>query len=83
MVTEQKKHWYVVHTRSGYENRVRANLEQRIKSMNVEDEIFQVVVPTEEEVEVRSGQRKTITKKTFPGYVMVQMKNITRLKSRF
>ncbi|MCD6358711.1 MAG: transcription termination/antitermination factor NusG [Dehalococcoidia bacterium] len=75
MVTkEQEKNWYVIHTRSGYENRVKTNLKQRIKSMGVEDEILRVVVPTEEEVEVRSGQRRTITKKTFPGYVIVEMK---------
>jgi transcriptional antiterminator NusG len=72
--SQDEKHWYVVHTRSGYENRVKENLEQRIKSMNAENEIFQVVVPTEEEVEVRSGQRRTVTRKTFPGYVLVQMK---------
>ena len=70
----KEKQWYVVHTRSGYENRVKTNLEQRIKSMNAEEEIFQVVVPTEEEVEIRGGQRKTVTKKTFPGYIIVQMK---------
>lgn len=74
MAEEEGKRWYVIHTRSGYENRVKTNLEQRIKSMNVEEEIFQVVIPTEEEVEVRGGQKKTITKKTFPGYVLVQMK---------
>jgi transcriptional antiterminator NusG len=71
---EGEKRWYVIHTHSGYENRVKVNLGQRIKSMNVEDEIFSVVVPTEEETVVREGQRRTITKKVFPGYVLVQMK---------
>ena len=71
---QEEKIWYVVHTRSGYENRVKENLEQRIKSMNAENEIYRVVVPTEEEVEVRGGQRRTVTRKTFPGYVLVQMK---------
>ncbi len=71
---EERKLWYVVHTRSGYENRVKENLEQRIKSMGAEDEIFRIVVPTEEEVEVRGGQRRTVTRKTFPGYVLVQMR---------
>jgi transcriptional antiterminator NusG len=66
--------WYVVHTYSGYENRVKANLEQRIKSMNAQDQISRVEVPTEEEIEVRSGQRQTVAKKLFPGYVLVQMK---------
>lgn len=73
-VEKDKREWYVVHTYSGYENKVRANLEQRIKSMSAEDEVFQVVVPTEDEVEVRDGQRQTIAKKLFPGYVLVQMK---------
>lgn len=71
---EEEKRWYVVHTRSGYENRVKANLEQRIKSMDAEKEIFRVEVPTEREIEVRGGQRRTVSKKIFPGYIVVQMK---------
>lgn len=65
--------WYVVHTYSGYENRVKTNLEQRTKSMDMEAKIFQVVVPTEDEIEVKGGQRRTVARKVFPGYVLVQM----------
>lgn len=68
------KQWYVVHTYSGYEERVKKNLEQRIKSMDVGAEIAQIVIPTEEEIEVRGGQRRTVTKKILPGYVLVEMK---------
>ena len=67
------KRWYVVHTYSGYEDRVRRNLEQRIKFMDAGDKVFQVVIPTEEEIEVKEGQRRTVSKKVFPGYVLVQM----------
>ena len=69
-----EKRWYMIHTYSGYENRVKGNLEQRIKSMNAEDEIFQVAIPTEEEVEIKDGRRRTVLKKLFPGYVFVQMR---------
>ena len=65
--------WYVVHTYSGYENRVKANLEHRTKTMDMEHKIFQVVVPTEDEIEVKGGQRRTVARKVFPGYVLVQM----------
>ena len=71
---ENQKQWFVIHTYSGYEDRVRKNLEQRIKFIDGGDEIFQVVIPTEEEIEVRSGQRRNVTKKTLPGYVLIQMK---------
>ncbi len=71
---ESDKRWFVVHTYSGYEERVKRNLEQRIKLMDSAEEIAQVIVPTEEEVEVRSGQKKTVTKKILPSYVLVQMK---------
>ena len=71
---ENQKEWFVVHTYSGYEERVKRNLEQRVKSTDTGDEIFQVVVPTEEEIEVKDGQRRTVTKKILPGYVLVQMK---------
>jgi len=74
LVEENQKHWFVVHTYSGYEERVKKNLEQRIKSMDTGDEIFQVVIPTEEEIEVRNGQRRSVTKKILPGYVLVQMR---------
>jgi transcriptional antiterminator NusG len=67
------KQWYVIHCYSGYENKVKYNLEQRIESMNMQDRIFQVVVPTEEEIEVRDGKRRTVERRVFPGYVLVQM----------
>ena len=67
------KQWYVIHTYSGYENKVKANLEHRIESMGVEDQIFQVLVPMEEEIEIKNGQRQTVNKKVLPGYVLVEM----------
>lgn len=67
------KQWYVIHCYSGYENKVKYNLEQRIESMNMQDKIFQVIVPTEEEIEVRDGKRRTVERRVFPGYVLVQM----------
>lgn len=76
--TDDERHWYVIHTYSGYENRVKANLENRIESMDVKDQVSQVVVPTEEEIEVRHGQRRTVSRKMFPGYVLVQMKMTER-----
>lgn len=74
MAEKDEKQWYVIHTYSGYEERVKKNLEQRIKYMDSQSDVTQVVVPTEEEVEVKSGQRRTVTKKILPGYVLVQMK---------
>lgn len=71
---ENQREWFVVHTYSGYEERVKKNLEQRIKFMDAGDDILQVVIPTEEEIEVRGGQRRSVTKKILPGYVLVQMK---------
>ncbi len=71
---ENQKQWFVVHTYSGYEERVKKNLEQRIKSMDTEGEISQIVIPTEDEIEVRNGQRRTVSKKMLPGYVLVQMR---------
>ena len=65
--------WYVVHSYSGYENKVEKNLRHRIDSMGMEDKIFQVVVPTEEEVELKDGQRRTIERRVFPGYILVEM----------
>ena len=73
-MAEEEKQWFVVHTYSGYEERVKRNLEQRIRSMDTGDDIAQVVVPTEEEIEVREGQRRTLTKRMLPGYVLVQMR---------
>jgi transcriptional antiterminator NusG len=63
----------VIHTYSGYENKVKANLEHRIESMGMEDKIFQVLVPMEDEIEIRQGQRHTVQKKVYPGYVLVEM----------
>jgi len=73
-VGENEKHWFVIHTYSGYEERVKKNLEQRLKLMDSGDEVYQVIIPTEEEIEVRNGQRSTVTKKILPGYVLVQMR---------
>jgi transcriptional antiterminator NusG len=67
------KQWYVVHTYAGYENKVKANLEKRIQSMNMEDKIFRIVVPTEDEVEFKDGKRRITKRKIFPGYVLVEM----------
>ena len=65
--------WYVIHSYSGMENRVKTNLESRIGSLNMEDYIFEVVVPTEEVNEIKSGQRKLVKRVRFPGYVLVRM----------
>lgn len=73
MADKDEKRWFAVHTYSGYEERVKKNLEQRIRFMDTRADISQVVIPTEEEVEVRSGQRRNVTKKILPGYVLVEM----------
>jgi transcriptional antiterminator NusG len=65
--------WYVIHCYSGYENKVRHNLEQRIETMGMKDSIFDVVIPTQEEIEVRDGKRRTVERHIFPGYVLVNM----------
>lgn len=65
--------WYIVHCYSGYEKKVQHNLEQRIESMGMKHKIFDVVVPTEEEIEVKEGKRRTIERHIFPGYILVQM----------
>lgn len=67
------RRWYVIHCYSGYENKVQHNLEQRIDSMGMKNLIFDVVVPTEEEIEVKEGKRRTFERRVFPGYVLVQM----------
>ncbi len=72
-MAENGKRWFVIHTYSGHEERVKKNLEQRIKFMDYGNEITQVVIPTEEEIEVRSGRRRTVTRKILPGYVLVEM----------
>jgi len=67
------RQWYVIHCYSGQENKVRHAIEQRIETMGMQDKIFDVVVPTEEEIEVREGKRRTIERRVFPGYILVQM----------
>jgi transcriptional antiterminator NusG len=67
------RRWYVIHTYSGYENKVKTNLEHRIQSMDMGDKIFQVLVPTEEEIEIKNGKRHPVERKIFPGYVLVEM----------
>ncbi|MFC6207596.1 transcription termination/antitermination protein NusG [Levilactobacillus hammesii] len=73
MVESAEKQWYVLHTYAGYENKVMANLESRAESMGMQDNIFRVVVPEEEEHEVKNGKDKVTMEKTFPGYVLVEM----------
>ncbi|ACL68865.1 transcription termination/antitermination protein NusG [Halothermothrix orenii] len=70
---EEEKKWYVVHTYSGHENKVKANLEKRIKATDMEDKIFRILVPTEEKIESKKGKQKKVEKRIFPGYVLVEM----------
>lgn len=70
---DDDREWFVIHCYSGYENKVRYNLEQRIESMGMKDRIFDVVIPTQEEIEVREGKRRSIERHVFPGYVLVNM----------
>jgi len=70
---DSEKNWYVIHTYSGYENKVKANLEKKVHSMGMENEIFRVLVPMEDEVEIKDGKKKISKKKVFPGYVLVEM----------
>jgi len=71
--SEEQRSWYVIHCYSGYENKVRHNLEQRIETMGMKDRIFDVVIPTQEEIEVKDGKRRTVERHVFPGYVLVNM----------
>lgn len=68
-----KPRWYVVHTYSGYENKVKTDLEKTIKNRELEDFFFEIVVPMEEQIEIKDGKRKTNLKKVFPGYVLIKM----------
>ena len=68
-----EKRWYVVHTYSGYENRVKANLEKRVETMGMQDNIFRVIVPEHEETDLKDGKKRTVMRKVFPGYVLVEM----------
>ena len=70
---DDEPHWYVVHTYSGYENKVKADIEKTIENRRLQDQMFEVMVPLQETVEVKNGVRKTISKKIFPGYVLVHM----------
>ena len=65
--------WYVVHTYAGYENKVKSNLESRIASMNMEERIFEVVIPVEDVIEFKNGKKQVVSKKVFPGYLLVRM----------
>ncbi|KPJ54968.1 antitermination protein NusG [Parcubacteria bacterium DG_72] len=69
----QQKNWYVIHTYSGYEDAVAKNLKQRVESLGMEDKIFNVIVPKEKKIKIKSGKRKTVEEKIYPGYVLVEM----------
>ena len=71
--SDDNRQWFVIHCYSGYENKVRKNLEQRIETMAMKDKIFDVVIPTQEEIEVRDGKHRTVERHVFPGYVLVNM----------
>lgn len=70
---QRGRRWYVIHTYSGYEENVSENLHQRIESMDMENKIFKVLIPTEKKIKIKNGKRKIITEKIFPGYVFVEM----------
>ena len=72
-ISTGERHWYVLHTYSGYEDSVVYNLKQRIESMGMEDKIFEVIVPKEKKIKIRDGKRTTVEEKIFPGYVLVNM----------
>lgn len=69
----EEKRWYVIHTYSGYENKVSANLERKVHSLGMENEIFRIVIPMENDVEVKDGKKRSVQRKVFPGYVLVEM----------
>lgn len=73
IAVSDNRQWFVIHTYSGYEDQVAQNLEQRISSMNMQDKIFNVLVPKEKQIEIKNGKRKTVENRIFPGYVLVQM----------
>jgi len=72
-INDRGRRWYVIHTYSGYEENVAENLRQRIESMDMEEKIFNILVPTEKKIKIKNGKRKIITEKIFPGYVFVEM----------
>ena len=73
MEEKQEKRWYVIHTYSGYENKVSANLERKVHSLGMENEIFRIVIPMENEVEIKDGKKRSVQRKVFPGDVLVEM----------
>lgn len=68
-----REKWYVIHSYAGYENKVKLNLEKRISSMNMEDKIFEIFIPTEDVIEIQNGSKAVVQKRIFPGYVLVKM----------
>lgn len=72
-LSEKRGEWYVIHTYSGYENKIKVDLTKRVESMNMQDKIFQVIIPEEQEVEFKGGKKKITTKRVFPGYAIVNM----------
>jgi transcriptional antiterminator NusG len=70
---DQGRRWYVIHCYSGYENKVRHAIEQRIETMGMQDRIYDVVVPTEEQIEIKDGKRRNVERRVFPGYILVEM----------
>ncbi len=72
-VESEQGQWYVLHTYSGYENKVKKTIESRIEAYDLDDRVHEIVVPTQDEIEIRNGQRHTVQKKVFPGYVLVRM----------
>ena len=73
MAEQQEPQWYVVHTYSGYENKVKANLEKSVENNGMQDLIYEVKIPVEEAVEIKNNKRRTVQRKLLPGYVMVRM----------
>ena len=72
-VLNQGRRWYVLHTYSGYEENVEKNLKQRIESMDMEDKIFNILIPTEKKIKIKNGKRKVVEERIFPGYILVEM----------
>lgn len=73
MSEESKARWYVVHTYSGYENKVKTNLEKTVENRKLQDQIFDIIVPVEDDIEVKDGKKKVTQRKIFPGYVLIKM----------
>lgn len=73
LVPSAEKHWYVIHAYSGYEGRVKATIEEQVRTLGIEDKISQVLVPSEQVIEIKDGKKRTSKKKFFPGYVLVEM----------